>query len=90
MINYKQFKSKLLKDKEVSHRYQELGSEFALITMFIQKRLQKKWTQEDLARRADTKQSAIARLESGRYNPSIAFLKKIAHALDVKLEISLR
>ncbi|WP_422938470.1 helix-turn-helix domain-containing protein [Thermanaeromonas toyohensis] len=32
----------------------------------------------------------MARLESGRYNPSLRFLKRVAKALDVKLEVKLR
>lgn len=90
MQTYAQVKQKLLKDKETRDKYKELGPEFALMTMLIEKRLEKKLTQEDLARKINTKQSAIARLESGTYNPSIAFLKKVAKALDVELKISFR
>lgn len=35
----------------------------------------------------NTKQLSIARLESGNYNPSIDFLKKIAEVLDAELEV---
>lgn len=89
-MEYAQLKRKLLKDKKVRAEYEALGPEFLLIKSIIQKRLQKKWTQHDLARRIGTKQSAIARLESGRYNPSIAFLKKVAWALNTRLQIEIR
>lgn len=44
-------------------------------------------TQEELAERADTKQPAIARLESGRYAVSTKTMERIAEALDATLRI---
>lgn len=88
MKSYKKIKEKLLKDKVTREAYQELGSEFALIESIIEKRLAKGLTQAALAHKIGTKQSAIARLESGSYNPSLLFMEKIAKALDTKLIIS--
>ncbi|HRN96722.1 MAG TPA: helix-turn-helix transcriptional regulator, partial [Candidatus Levybacteria bacterium] len=61
--------------------------EYALIQAIIDARVNRGVTQEELARRIGTKQSVISRLESGKGNPSITFLKKIAHALNTQLEI---
>jgi len=87
MKNYKQFKKEILKDKGIKKAYDELGPEFAVIEAIMQKRLAKGLTQAQLARKVGTKQSAIARLESGTYNPTILFLRKVANALDARLEI---
>ncbi len=84
MKSYQQIKGKFLKNKRVRKAYRELEPEFALVGMIIEKRLKRGLTQAELARKIGTKQSAIARLESGAYNPSIGFLKKIAKALDTK------
>ena len=46
-------------------------------------RLQKGWSQADLARRADTSQPYIARLELGKVDPQVSTVKKLARALDV-------
>ena len=89
MKSYSEVKKQLLKDPEIRKAYDELGPEFALITAIIQKRIEKGLTQAVLARKVGTKQSAIARLESGNYNPSLAFLEKVAKALGVQLTISL-
>lgn len=47
-------------------------------------------TQERLAERVGTKKSNISRLESGRYNPSLDFLVKVASGLDRKIQIQLK
>jgi len=86
---YRQLKRKLLKNKKIKRAYEKLGPEFALIELIIKKRIEKGLTQKELARRIGTKQSAISRLESGKYNPSLAFLKKVAKALGAELKISL-
>ena len=86
---YQQFKKQLLKDKEIKKAYEKLEPEFKIIKMIIQKRIEKGLTQKQLAQRIGTKQSAISRLESGNYNPSIYFLQKVSEALGAKLKISL-
>jgi len=86
---YKQLKRELLRDKKIKQLYESLGPEFAVIEMVIKKRIEKGLSQKELAQRIGTKQSAISRLESGTYNPSLSFLQKVGEALDVKLKISL-
>jgi len=87
--SYKQFKIKLLKDKEIKQAYEKLGPEFAVIEMIIKRRITKGLTQKELARRIGTRQSAVSRLESGKYNPTLSFLQKVADALDARLKISI-
>ena len=89
MKTYKQFKAELLKDKEIKKAYKELEPEFFLVKKIIQKRIEKGLTQRELAKKVGTKQSAISRFESGSYNPSFSFLKKLANAMDSELKISL-
>ncbi|EKE14698.1 MAG: XRE family transcriptional regulator [uncultured bacterium] len=88
MKSYKTFKNQLLKDKEIKKAYNELDPEFELIQIIIEKRLKQGLTQKELAQKIGTKQSAISRLERGSYNPTVAFLRKLAKALDTKLRIS--
>ena len=89
MKNYSTIKKRLLKDKDVQKAYNELEPEFALIQMIIHRRINQGLTQAALARKIGTKQSAIARLESGTYNPSFAFLTRVAGALNAQLKVSL-
>jgi transcriptional regulator with XRE-family HTH domain len=46
-------------------------------------------TQEQLAELVGTKQSSIARLEQGKAPPSLSFLRKVANALDARVEVRL-
>ncbi len=87
---YKQIKQKFLKRKDVRRAYDALGPEFALIEMIIERRLKRGLTQAQLAQKIGTKQTAIARLESGAYNPTIKFLNKVAKALGAELFYSIR
>ena len=48
-------------------------------------RLERGWSQADLADRAGTKQANVSRLESGLANPTLKFLQKLADALDTEL-----
>lgn len=90
MKTLNQLKKHLFKDPEVKKAYDALEPEFALIRALIRKRLQAKLSQAELAKKVGTKQSAISRLESGSYNPTIGMLRKVAEALDADLKVSIR
>lgn len=90
MKNYKDLKIKLLKDSEIKREYQKLEAKYQLITLLIEKRIEKGLSQDQLARKIKTKQSAISRFESGSCNPSLAFIENICQALDCRLNIGLR
>jgi len=89
MQNLKELKKSILKDKQVSQHYKDLDTEYLVISQVIKARLQKGFSQKALAKKIGTKQSAISRLESGNYNPSLAFLVKISKALGTKLHVSI-
>jgi transcriptional regulator with XRE-family HTH domain len=44
-------------------------------------------TQQQLAERVGTRQPSIARLESGREEPKLGFLRRVAEALGARLEV---
>ena len=90
MKSYKNLKNQLLKDKKIKKAYNELEPEFAVIQMIIAKRLRAGLTQAQLAKKIGTKQSAIARIESGNANFSIEFLEKMTSAMNAQLSIHIR
>ncbi len=87
--SFTNFKKELLKNPKIKVEYNHLGPEFDIIEAIIRQRIKKGLTQKQLAKKIGTKQSALSRLESGNYNPSLSFLKKVATALDSDLHITL-
>ena len=89
MRNFEDFlQEEFARDPLLKAEYDRLEPEFAIIESIIKQRMKKKITQAQMAKKMGTQQSALSRLESGNYNPSLAFLKKVAAALDSKLHIS--
>lgn len=89
-MKWHDFKNELMKDPAFKQAYEDLEPEYQIVRAIIERRIQKGMTQAELARKVGTRQSAIARLESGTYNPSLRFLKKVAKALDAQVKISLK
>lgn len=73
---------------EYREEYDKLGPEFEIARLFIKARTQAGLTQAQLAERLQTTQSAVARFESGKTNPSTSTLRKIAQATGTQLKIS--
>lgn len=86
-LDFEVWEKESLENPKIKTEYDKLQPEFALIQAVIDARVKTGVTQEELAKRIGTKQSVISRLESGRANPSVAFLKKLAQALNSHLEI---
>lgn len=86
-LDFNTWKKKALKDPKLKAEYDKLQPEFAIIRAIIRARVAYGVTQENLAQKIGTKQSVISRLESGRANPSVAFLQRLAEALNSHLEI---
>ena len=91
MLTHKDLKTRALKRADVKAEYDQLNEEFALLDEFLKARAAAGITQAEVAERIGTTQSAIARLESGggKHSPSLATLRKYAHALGCRLELKL-
>jgi transcriptional regulator with XRE-family HTH domain len=91
MLTHKELKARALARADVKTEYDKLEEEFALLDEFLKARASAGFTQAEVAERIGTTQSAIARLESGnsRHSPSLATLRKYAHALGCRLELRL-
>ena len=67
--------------QEHNHARQEIASQLQQV------RKEQGMTQERLAEKVGTRKSNISRLESGRYNPSLDFLEKVAGGLGREIEV---
>jgi predicted transcriptional regulator len=90
MTDFNGYLDECMKDPEFKKEYDNLAVEYEIKQAMIDARKEKKLTQKDLSKLTGIQQSHISRLENANYNPSIAFLKRIAHALDKELHIEFR
>jgi transcriptional regulator with XRE-family HTH domain len=89
--NFEEFESELLKDPEIRKEYESLKPKYELIQHLIKRRNQLRMSQSQLARTVGTRQPAISRLERGDFNNvTLSTLIKVADALDLDLDISLK
>lgn len=76
------------KNPKYCQAYEELAPEFELASAIIAARTKAGMTQQELAEGINVKQSAIARLESGKQNTTVETLERIAKATNTHLKIS--
>lgn len=88
-ITFEEMKREMFKRPGFKAAYDALGPKYALIGAMMDARNKKGMTQAEIAERAGTTQSAIARFEAGRTNPTLEFASRLSHALGAKLEIRL-
>lgn len=88
-MNLKDYRQKLMQDPDTDAAYQKLRPKLELGRRILDLRLERGWTQKELAKKAGTKQANISRLENALLNPSIKMLQKVADALGARLEIQL-
>lgn len=84
-VRFEDWLKEQLKDPEFQAAYEELKPAYQVARL----RIKKGWTQAQLAEKIGTKQSSIARLESGVSQPRLSFLRQIVEALDGHLEINI-
>ncbi|MEI6478331.1 MAG: helix-turn-helix transcriptional regulator [bacterium] len=89
MNEWHSLKAELLSDPKTKAEYDALAGQYAVASQLIDLRIKKGLTQAQLAESVGTKQAAIARLESGQYNPSLKMLGKIAHAMGVTFTLKI-
>ena len=68
--------------------YDALEDEFALAAALIDARSRAGLSQADVAKKMATSQPAIARLEGGKANPSLATLRRFARVTGTRLKIA--
>ena len=88
MTKIKDLHKAWMREADYREAYDALEEEFALASALIAARAQAGLTQEQLAERMATSQSAVARMESGRVLPSGTTLKRFARATGTRLRIS--
>ena len=74
-----------LKDPQFEMTWKKSQVEYDWARALIKKRLSKNFSQRILAKKVNTTQAVISRIETMSANPSLLLLKRLAEALDSKL-----
>lgn len=88
MSKLRDLHEKWLEEPDYREEYERLGPEFELARALIEARAAAGLTQAQLAERMQTTQSVIARLESGRVQPTTSTLQRLARATGTRLKIA--
>ena len=88
MSNVQSLHTRWLREPAYREAYDELAPGFRLVRALIEARTSAGLTQAQMAKRMQTNQSVVARLESGRAHPSTRMLERFAQAAGTRLKIS--
>lgn len=92
-MSHAELREKLLANPETLAAYQSMSPEFSLLRQMLKARERAGLSQAEIASRMGTKAPAVTRLESslsnGKHSPSVATLRRYAHAVGCELEVNL-
>ncbi|MBI4157443.1 helix-turn-helix transcriptional regulator [Candidatus Woesebacteria bacterium] len=88
-MDWKRHKQQLLRDPKVREALKESALEFQIAKSIIEARIERGLTQKELARRLNTKQSVISRVETVKTTPTLSFLKRLAVALNTSIHVQI-
>ncbi len=86
-VDFQEYLAEQLKIPEFKKYYDIYGKQLEVAYNVLQLRKRKKMSQAELARKLDTTQSVVARMESGQQNFTTDTLQKIASVFDCNLQI---
>lgn len=86
-IDFQKYLARQLKDESVKKYYDEYGKQLEIAYQILQLRQQQKMSQTELARRLKTKQSNVARMETGQQNFTTDTLQKVAGIFKCQLKV---
>ena len=85
--SFEKYLEKELKNPEFKRYFDEYGKQLEVAYQILQLRKKKKMSQAELAKKIGTKQSNVARMESGQQNFTTDTLQRIASAFNMNLKI---
>lgn len=89
-MDYESYLAESRQDPEYRKVADKLKPILDLADEVFELRMEKGWTQAELAERIGTAQANISRLENGLANPTFDFLEKLSEAFGTQLSVRLR
>jgi transcriptional regulator with XRE-family HTH domain len=92
-MNHAGPKEEAMSNPAIRAAYEEMETEFSLLRQMLEARRKAGLSQAQVADRMGTKAPAVTRLESslstGKHSPSLATLRRYAHAVGCELRVNL-
>ena len=89
MSDFRKHLEESLKDEEFKQEWDKLEFRYAVIKQLIKIRNSYNLSQAELAKKLNTTQAVISRIENGTVNIGIDFIEKLAKVFDKKVEFRL-
>lgn len=89
-MDYESYLAESRQDPEYRKVADKLKPILDLADEVFELRMERGWTQAELAERVGTAQANISRLENGLANPTFDFLEKLSEAFGTQLSVRLR
>ena len=86
-LSFERYLAQQMKNKAFRKAYEEESQRLEIAYKILQLRKRQKLSQKELARKLDTTQSVVARMESGQQNFTTDTLQRIASAFKRDLEV---
>jgi len=90
LYTFKDHLKESLKNPKFKKEWEKSELEYRLACQLIEKRLSKKLSQRALAKKINSTQAVVSSIETMDANPSLSLLKRIAKALDSKLQVQIK
>ena len=87
-VKWNDLRDKMMRDPEVREGYHAAQLAYELGVEVRRLRLERGWSQSQLAERAEMTQPAVARMELGGTTPTLPVLTRLAAAFDRRLTIT--
>ena len=87
-VDFQEYLAEKLRNPKFKKYYNEYGKQLEIAYQILKLRKQKRMSQAELARKIGTKQSNVARMETGQQNFTTDTLQKVASVFkrDLKIE----
>ncbi len=89
-LAWEHFEKELFKQPGFKEAVEETRLEYEIARALIKARIEKGLTQAEIAKRMNTKQSVISRVENAKTVPSLSFLKRLANVLNASLQVQFK
>jgi ribosome-binding protein aMBF1 (putative translation factor) len=86
-LNFRQYLEQQLKDPKFKREWEKSEPAYQVTRELIKARIEKQFSQRQLAKAARTTQTVVSRIENMSVSPSVGLLSRLAASLGKKLEI---